>query len=180
LGRVIKPGRKGGEMKAIKEKTNRKAEGWVREYEEINVYTDGGSKGNPGPSYIGIVITDISGNTIEEHSENIGIGTNNQAEYKALIKGLELSSKHCRGRVNCFTDSELVVRQVNGEYKIKNEELKNLYAELRERESAYDRVVYAHLTRNHKSIQRADKLLNKENEQITAERGGMVYDQVSG
>ncbi len=157
-------------MKASQEVTKRNTDVGVHEQEEINVYTDGGSKGNPGPSSIGVVITEISGNTIEEYREDIGIGTNNQAEYKALIKGLELSSGHCKGRVNCFTDSELVVRQVNGEYKIMNEKLKHLHAELRERESAYGRVVYAHLTRDHKLIQRADKLLNGGNENNTADR----------
>ncbi len=126
----------------------------------LNVYTDGGSRGNPGPSAIGIVFFDENKNKVAEYNECIGECTNNQAEYRALIKALELSTAYCRKTVNCFLDSELVVRQLNGRYRIKKEELRALFYILKDREHAFEKVVYNHTKRENQFIQRADKLVN--------------------
>ncbi len=126
----------------------------------LHVYTDGGSRGNPGPAAIGIALFNENKERIAEHKECIGDCTNNQAEYKALIKALELATAHCRKTIMCFLDSELVVRQLSGAYKIKNEELRKLFYLLKEREIAFEKVVYNHTKRENPFIQYADKLVN--------------------
>jgi ribonuclease HI len=126
----------------------------------LYVYTDGGSRGNPGPAAIGIVFFDENKNRIAEYKECIGECTNNQAEYKALTKALELATAHCRKTIMCFLDSELVVRQLSGMYKIKNEELRRLFYLLKDRERAFEKVVYNHTKRENQFIQYADKLVN--------------------
>jgi len=126
----------------------------------LHIYTDGGSRGNPGPSAIGIVFYDENKNKIAEYKECIGEGTNNQAEYKALIRGLELATAYCRKKILCFLDSELVVRHLSGMYRIKNEELRRLFYILKDREKPFEEVVYNHTKRTNQFIQYADKLVN--------------------
>ena len=126
----------------------------------LYVYTDGGCRGNPGPGAIGIVFFDENKNKIAEYKECIGECTNNQAEYRALIKALELATAHCRKEILCFLDSELVVRQLSGRYRIKKEELRRLFYILKDRERAFEKVVYNHVKRENKFIQYADKLVN--------------------
>lgn len=128
---------------------------------KIYVYTDGGSRGNPGPAAIGVVIFDENRQILQEYNECIGESTNNRAEYKALIKGLELATAHCRKEIVCCLDSELVVRQLTGSYRIKSEPLKKLFYVLKNREEAFEKVVYNHVKRNNPYIQRADKLVNE-------------------
>ena len=124
------------------------------------VYTDGGSRGNPGPGAIGIVFFNENKEKIAEYKECIGDCTNNQAEYKALIKALELATAHCRKTIMCFLDSELVVKQLSGAYKIKNEKLRELFYILKDRERAFDKIVYNHTKRTNQFILYADKLVN--------------------
>jgi len=126
----------------------------------LYVYTDGGCRGNPGPGAIGIVFFDENKNKIAEYKECIGKCTNNQAEYQALIKALELAKTHCRKEILCFLDSELVVRQISGRYKIKKEELRRLSCLLKDREKAFEKVAYNHVKRENQFIQYADKLVN--------------------
>ncbi len=126
----------------------------------LYVYIDGGSRGNPGPSAIGIVFYDENKNKIAEHKECIGECTNNQAEYKALIRGLELATAYCRKKIMCFMDSELVVRQLSGVYRIKNEKLRELFYILKDREKPFEEVVYNPTKRTNQFIQYADKLVN--------------------
>ncbi|RLG11906.1 ribonuclease H [Candidatus Pacearchaeota archaeon] len=126
----------------------------------LYVYTDGGSRGNPGPAAIGIVFFDENKNKIAEYKECIGECTNNQAEYKALIKALELATAHCRRTIRCFLDSELVIRQLSGRYRIKNEKLRELFYILKDREKAFEKVIYNHVRRNNQFIQYADRLVN--------------------
>ena len=127
---------------------------------KIHLYTDGGSKGNPGAGSIGIVICTDSNEILHEYSECIGHCTNNQAEYKALIKGLDLSAKYTRGEVVCFSDSELLVKQMNGEYRLRNDALRELFHEVNKNAGVFKSITYQHVNRNHQRIQRADKLLN--------------------
>ena len=82
----------------------------------IRVYTDGGCKPNPGQGAIGVVITDEDGKILKEHGESIGDSTNNTAEYKALLKGLDLATTHTTEAVEAFSDSRLVVNQVTGAF----------------------------------------------------------------
>jgi len=126
----------------------------------LYIYTDGGCRGNPGPGAIGIVFFDENNNKIAEYKECIGDCTNNQAEYRAVIKALELSTAHCRKKLLCFLDSELVVKQLSGAYRIKNEELRRLFYLLKDRERAFEQVVYNHVKRENQFIKYADKLVD--------------------
>lgn len=132
----------------------------VKKILTLYVYTDGGSRGNPGPAAIGIVFFDEDKNKIAEHKECIGEKTNNQAEYHALIRGLELATAHCRKKIMCFLDSELVVRHLSGRYRIKNTELRRLFYILKDREKPFEEVVYNHVKNSNQFIQYADKLVN--------------------
>lgn len=127
----------------------------------LHIYSDGACKGNPGASAIGIVFYDENKNKIAEHKECIGECTNNQAEYKALIRALELSTAYCRKKIVCFLDSELVIRHLSGRYRIKNEKLRELFYILKDREKPFEEVVYNHVKRGNQFIMEADKLANE-------------------
>lgn len=128
---------------------------------KIYLYTDGGSRGNPGQSAIGIVICDGNKQILHRHKECIGHGTNNEAEYKALIKGLEIAADFSRDEIVFFSDSELLVRQLNGRYRIKAKNLLELYYQIQSREKPFKKITYNHHNRNHKFIQECDKLVNQ-------------------
>lgn len=128
--------------------------------QRIYVNCDGGSRKNPGPAAIGVVIWDEEHNKIEEYKECIGDATNNTAEYKAVIKALELCAKHTRNEVHLFTDSELVVKQINGVYRIKKEHLQHLFHEVKKSEQIFKKVVYNQVPRRNKFQVHADKLVN--------------------
>ena len=127
---------------------------------KIHLYTDGGSRGNPGAGAIGIVICTDSNDILHEYSECIGHCTNNQAEYKALIKGLDLCAKYTRGEIVCFCDSELVVKHMNGQYRLKNDTLRELFHQVNKNAGIFSNITYQHVNRTHQRIQRADRLLN--------------------
>ena len=93
------------------------------------IHTDGACKGNPGPAGVGFTISDASGAEILTFAEYIGHATNNAAEYRALIRGLEEASRLGFQRVKAVTDSQLMCRQVRGEYRVKNERLAELHAQ---------------------------------------------------
>lgn len=125
---------------------------------EVIIYTDGGARGNPGPAAIGGVIVK-GGQTVEEFSHFIGEKTNNQAEYAALLAGLERAAKHTDVDVKAVLDSELVVKQLQGEYKVKSPELKKLVPQVRHLEERFKSVTYEH-TRREGNL-RADELVNQ-------------------
>ncbi len=126
--------------------------------QSVTVYTDGGARGNPGPAAIGGVIR-RDGETVEEFSAYIGERTNNQAEYAALLAGLERAAKYTDVTVECVLDSELVVKQLNGQYKVKSPELKKLVHQVRHLEERFKTVTYRH-TRRDGNV-RADALVNR-------------------
>jgi len=128
----------------------------------ITVYTDGGARGNPGPAGIGVVIQRSSGGsaeTLEEFGAYIGEATNNQAEYAALLAGLDRARKHTDAELTCTLDSELVVKQLNGEYKVKSEQLKKLVHQVRSLEQHFKSVTYRHTLRE--GNKQADALVNR-------------------
>ena len=127
---------------------------------KVNLVTDGGSRGNPGPSSIGIYITDKSGNELYSFAKCIGNGTNNRAEYRALIKGLKLCRKLPRHQVSCLSDSKLVINQLNGIYQVKNPKMKKYYLKVKALEADFDLVTYTHLSRTDPLIIKADMLVN--------------------
>lgn len=127
----------------------------------ITIFSDGGSRGNPGPASIGVVI-DIDGK-IQELSEYIGEGTNNMAEYTAVIHGLEWVSANIQDSdifIDFFLDSQLVVEQLNGNYKMKNEGLKPLFWQIRELIIKLGgKVTFSYIPRAQNA--EADRLVNK-------------------
>lgn len=127
---------------------------------KIYVNADGGARKNPGPAAIGIVISDENKNQLECYKECIGDTTNNVAEYKALIKALQVSAKYTRDEVHVFMDSELVIKQINGYYRIKASHLLPLFQEVKNYERTFNKVVYNCVTRNNKFQVLADKLVN--------------------
>mgnify|MGYP005831101973 CR=1 FL=1 len=134
-------------------------------FDLIKLYTDGGSRGNRigrGRCAIGIVLGDVNDQVILELGEYIGFGTNNWAEYKALIKGLTLARKYSSNTVECYSDSQLLVNQLNGVYQVKNVKLKRLYLQVKELEKNFRSVVYNYFARTHPMIARADMLVNRE------------------
>lgn len=122
----------------------------------INI--DGACRNNPGLGAIGIVIKD-NGNTLQEHCEFIGETTNNRAEYTAAIKGLELAMSHCRDDIYILSDSELLIKQLNGVYRVKNSELRKLLIKIKQLEIFFKKVSYSHIKRD-KNV-KADQLANK-------------------
>ncbi len=98
--------------------------------DKVVVYCDGGSRGNPGPSALGVVIKTIKGEIIEEIGEYLGIQTNNYAEYSAVIAAIDKLNELDVKEADFYLDSELAVRQLNGQYKVKNEGLKALHSKV--------------------------------------------------
>jgi len=98
---------------------------------KLVVNVDGGARGNPGPAAIGAVVQDAGGEVVEERGERIGRATNNVAEYRALLLGIERATELGATELELVGDSELVVRQVKGEYKVKDATLRELHAEVK-------------------------------------------------
>ena len=124
-----------------------------------HLYTDGGARGNPGPAGIGAVLLTASGDVVEELGDFIGKATNNVAEYQALLAGLELALDRGVERLDVFLDSELVVRQVNGQYKVKDAGLKPLHAQACLLLSRFHEVDVKHVRRE-QNVE-ADRLVNE-------------------
>ncbi|HKG39829.1 MAG TPA: ribonuclease HI family protein [Conexibacter sp.] len=106
---------------------------------KLVVHVDGGARGNPGPAAIGVVVSDLEGGVVEELGEPIGETTNNVAEYRALLRGLERARALGAEDVEVVGDSELVAKQINGQYKVKHAGLKPLYAEALQALAGFDR-----------------------------------------
>lgn len=103
------------------------------DYQLLIVHTDGGSRGNPGPSAVGVVIKTESGEVLEAFNRYIGETTNNQAEYRGVQAALDLLTKYKVAEVRFVLDSELVVKQLRGEYKMKNADLRPLHTDILQR-----------------------------------------------
>ncbi len=130
------------------------------EKRKIIAYTDGGSFNNPGPSGIGGVFFDENKKELARFCEFIGDGTNNQAEYKAVIKALEIAKSEFQAtEVEFFLDSELIVKQMNQEYKIKHPDLKPLFFKIREMILGFSLITFGHIKREKNKI--ADSLVKK-------------------
>lgn len=123
------------------------------------MHTDGGARGNPGPAGIGVVLEDDTGDVIAEMAQGIGHATNNVAEYSALIAGLELARTKGVTDLTVHVDSELVVHQLNGEWKIKNDRLRNLAVKARHLLNSFDSSFISHVPREQNSG--ADRLANQ-------------------
>jgi ribonuclease HI len=127
---------------------------------EIHIFTDGACRGNPGPAGIAFSIYDEKKNTLFEHKERIGDATNNVAEYNAIIRALEAAAGYCRKKVFVYSDSELVIKQLKGSYKVKKKHILVLFHAVKDKEKAFEFVTYTHLKRDNPRIKRVDMLAN--------------------
>lgn len=125
---------------------------------KATLFTDGGARGNPGPAGIGFVL-EIEGEKKISVGKYIGETTNNQAEYQALLAGLTRARKEGVKEIECFLDSELVVKQLKGQYKVKNVDLKPRVAQVKELMQSFDRVSFTHVRREKNAL--ADALVNE-------------------
>jgi len=124
----------------------------------VIICTDGASQGNPGPAAIGATIKDERGKLIGRISQRIGQATNNQAEYRAIIAALEKAARLGAKQVKINSDSQLVVRQINGEYRVKKAALKPLYQQVKKLLNSLDGFTITYIPRQQN--QEADKLAN--------------------
>jgi ribonuclease H / adenosylcobalamin/alpha-ribazole phosphatase len=127
--------------------------------DEMVVWTDGGARGNPGPAGFGVVVTTPGGTVLAQLAEGIGWATNNVAEYRGVIAGLEQALALGARRVRVRADSLLVVNQQNGLWKVRNPALRELWAETRRLAGQFERVIWEHVPRERN--RRADALANR-------------------
>ena len=125
----------------------------------VKLFTDGGSRGNPGPSATGYVILDMEDNVIVDEAQYLGVTTNNQAEYTALKLGLEQCRKMGVKEVSTYLDSLLVVNQVNGIYKVKNKDLWPIHDAVNSLKAEFDQITFKHVPREFNKL--ADAAVNR-------------------
>jgi len=127
----------------------------------LRVYSDGASRGNPGISAIAFMIMTEDGGLLKRYSRYVGIRTNNQAEYEALISALESASELTDQEVTCCMDSELVVKHLNGEYRVRNPTLKTLWLRVQELKQKFRRTTFKSVPRTDIHIKQVDRLANQ-------------------
>jgi ribonuclease HI len=126
---------------------------------KLVVNVDGGARGNPGPAAIAAVVQDADGGVVEERGEAIGRATNNVAEYRALLLGIELAAALGATELELVGDSELVVKQVRGEYKVKDATMRELHAQVKQALKDFEGWSIRHVRREHNA--EADRLVNE-------------------
>jgi ribonuclease HI len=126
---------------------------------KLTVNVDGGARGNPGPAAIGVVVRGPGGEVVEERGERIGRATNNVAEYRALLLGIELAAAHGASELELVGDSELIVRQVEGRYKVKDATMKELHAEVKRALEPFESWSIRHVRRADNA--EADRIVNE-------------------
>jgi ribonuclease HI len=126
---------------------------------KLTVNVDGGARGNPGPAAIGAVVRDADGEIVAERGERIGRATNNVAEYRALLLGIEMAAAMGASELELVGDSELIVRQVEGKYKVKDAALRELHAEVKRALEPFESWSIRHVRRERNA--EADRLVNE-------------------
>jgi ribonuclease HI len=129
--------------------------------QKLLIYSDGGARGNPGPAAAAFIAINESGKTIKSDSCYIGVRTNNQAEYEALLLALKYAVDSDASEIICHLDSELVTKQLTGEYAVKNSELQQLNGQVKGMLGCFRKVNFVNVPRSHPQISRADTLVNK-------------------
>lgn len=125
----------------------------------LHIYTDGGARGNPGPAAAGIVLKDEKNKNIAAFGRCLGETTNNQAEYQALILGLERAKELGASEVKCFADSELMIKQLNHQYKVRDKDLAPLFLKIWNLSTRFKKISYHHIPRERNK--EADRLVNE-------------------
>jgi ribonuclease HI len=126
---------------------------------KARLFTDGGARGNPGPAAYAYVLEAEDGTVLAAHGETIGIATNNVAEYRAIVEGLRKAAELHVGELEVVSDSELVVHQMRGEWKIKKDTLRALWEEASDLAAQLGKVRYTAVRREHNEL--ADRLVNE-------------------
>ncbi len=134
----------------------------MSEYRSISIVTDGASRGNPGPASIGFAIYegDLK-KLLEEEAKYIGKATNNEAEYQALIWALERVKKYSFERVIHYSDSQLMVRQLRGEYAVRSKRLRPLFRKVQVLKGSLPHCEHRHVARENRYVARVDESINK-------------------
>lgn len=138
--------------------------------ERFKAAFDGGSRGNPGSAAWGVVVIDGEGRTVEEHSGFIGHATNNVAEYQGLLEALRVAAECCASRVDLLADSELIVRQIRGQYRVRHPDLIPLHREAKRRIARFAEFTIEHIPRERNKA--ADRLVNRALDEAAAEAAG--------
>jgi len=130
----------------------------------MRVYIDGASRGNPGPSSVGIIFKDAAGHVVKKKGSKIGITTNNVAEYTALVLALQEALMDGVQDLHVFTDSELLTKQFNGDYKVKEQSLKLLFLFATHLKQGFKKLVVAHVPREQNKLadEEANRALDQE------------------
>ena len=126
---------------------------------KATLWTDGGARGNPGPAAFAYVLEADDGTILDARGEAIGVATNNVAEYSALVAGLRSAAAAHVGELEVRSDSELMVKQMRGEYRVKNRDLQDLFLDASRAARQLGRVTYTHVRREHNEL--ADRLVNE-------------------
>ena len=126
---------------------------------KARLWTDGGARGNPGPAAFAYVLEAEDGTVLDARGEAIGVATNNVAEYSALVAGLERAVEAGVDELEVRSDSELMVKQMRGEYRVKNRDLQSLFLDASRAAREIGRVTYTHVRREHNEL--ADRLVNE-------------------
>lgn len=127
--------------------------------EKLFLYTDGGSRSNPGPAAAGFLVKTENGEVLKEGGRFLGVATNNEAEYQALIEGLTAAKEFSPQHLDCFLDSSLVVNQLNGKFKIKEARLRELVFEVKKLEPEFASICYQYIPREEN--EEADAIVNQ-------------------
>lgn len=133
----------------------------MRYINHVKLFVDGGCRGNPGPGAAGAIVLSDDERELGRDSEILGYTTNNQAEYSAVILGLNLCAKYTRRRVSVYSDSKLVVKQMTGAWRLKDDDLRELFKEVKAEEQVFDEVVYTQVSRGNPYITKADRLVSE-------------------
>jgi len=129
--------------------------------QRLMIYSDGGARGNPGPAAIAFIALNEKGEMVKADSRFIGVHTNNQAEYEALLMALKFASDQKTQEIVCHLDSELVAKQLNGQYAVKNNELWQLWRKVQQLKDCFRKISFVNVPRSNSQIERADALVNK-------------------
>lgn len=132
---------------------------------KLKIFTDGGARGNPGPAASGVVVQNEKGAVLSAFGEYLGEQTNNFAEYSALIAGLKMAKKLEATEVECYLDSELVVKQMRQEYKVREPGLQKLFVHAFNEATQFNKVHYIHIPRekNRAADEQVNKILDRIN-----------------
>ncbi len=135
--------------------------------QQLRIYSDGGARGNPGPAAVAFIALNEEGKILKSNSRFIGIRTNNQAEYEALLMALQYAVEVGAEDAVCNLDSELVVKQLNGQYSVKDHELQQLWRKVGQLKGCFKKIAFVNVPREHPQIQFADELVNETLDQET-------------